>query len=180
MKAAEAHAEKLFAALVAASSGAAPDAEILEETLPASVAARAADLEKKMGRKRGEGRGGADGEKPKKRKRKKKPIMPKGFDPEKPGPPPDPERWLPLRERASFRGKRKKVNIRGAQGAANMSTDLKSKEFSGGAGGGSGSGGGGGGGGGGSDKGKAPEGLGPGMEKLLMAGGKKGKKKGKR
>jgi hypothetical protein len=76
---------------------------------------------------------------------------------------------------ATFRGKRKKqVNIRGAQGASNMSTDLKSKEFSGGAGGSSG-----GGGRGGGDKGKAPEGLGPGMEKLLMAGGK-GKKKGKR
>lgn len=170
LAAAESHSEALYASLVAAAGGA-PDAEILEDTLPPSVAARAAEMEKKLGRKRGEGRGGDgdDGQR-KKRTRKKKIILPKGFDPEKPGPAPDPDRWLPLRERSSYRGKRKKVNIRGAQGAANMSSDLKSKEFSGGAGGATAV----------EDaKGKAavPEG----MEKLLMAGGnKKGKKKGKR
>ena len=106
---AEAHAEKLLAALLAASgSTKAPDAEILEETPPASVAARAVDLERRSGRKRegrsGGGGGGEDGAgKAKKRKRKKKTILPKGFDAAKPPPPPDPERWLPLRERASFR-----------------------------------------------------------------------------
>ena len=100
-------------------------------------------------------------------------IHPKGFDPANPGPPPDPERWLPLRERSTYRSKKKKqVNVRGAQGAANMSAELKTKEFSGGAGAG------------GSGKGKAvetkaPEGMG-GVERLMSVAGKKGKKKGKR
>lgn len=58
-------------------------------------------------------------EKPKK-KRKRKPRYPKGFDPANPGPPPDPERWLPKRERSSYRPKRKDkraAQIRGSQGA---------------------------------------------------------------
>ncbi|KAH0781366.1 hypothetical protein KY290_000964 [Solanum tuberosum] len=41
-----------------------------------------------------------------KKKRKRKPKYPKGFDPANPGPPPDPERWLPKRERSSYRPKR--------------------------------------------------------------------------
>lgn len=55
-----------------------------------------------------------------KRKRKRKPRYPKGFDPANPGPPPDPERWLPKRERSSYRPKRKDkraAQIRGSQGA---------------------------------------------------------------
>ena len=73
------------------------------------------------------------------RKRKKKPLYPKGFDPANPGPAPDPERWLPLRERSSYRGKRKKqVNARGAQGAANMSAEARRAEASERAGGGGG------------------------------------------
>ncbi|KAL0419590.1 UNVERIFIED_CONTAM: Signal recognition particle subunit SRP72 [Sesamum radiatum] len=55
-----------------------------------------------------------------KKKRKRKPKYPKGFDPANPGPPPDPERWLPKRERSSYRPKRKDkraVQIRGSQGA---------------------------------------------------------------
>ncbi|KAK2979913.1 hypothetical protein RJ640_029576 [Escallonia rubra] len=55
-----------------------------------------------------------------KKKRKRKPKYPKGFDPANPGPPPDPERWLPKRERSSFRPKRKDkrtAQIRGSQGA---------------------------------------------------------------
>lgn len=57
-------------------------------------------------------------EKPKK-KRKRKPRCPKGFDPENPGPPPDPERWLPKRERSTYRPKRKdkRAAVRGSQGA---------------------------------------------------------------
>jgi len=75
------------------------------------------------------------------------------MSPYRAGPAPDPERWLPLRERQSYRGKRKKtIQIRGAQGSANMSADLKTKEF-----GGAGMGGGGGGGGGGKGKGPAVE-----------------------
>ena len=87
--------------------------------------------------KRGAGDFGSSGRagvnEPKKRARKKKTIVyPKGFDPKNPGPAPDPERWLPLRERASFKGKRKKqVTVRGAQGAANMSAEDRKKEFSG-------------------------------------------------
>lgn len=53
-----------------------------------------------------------------KKKRKRKPRYPKGFDPANPGPPPDPERWLPKRERSSYRPKRKdKRAVRGSQGA---------------------------------------------------------------
>ena len=172
--AAERDAEVLFASLVEARGGAVPDADALEETLPASVVERAADLERTFGRRESRRRGAEDGEGKRRRKtRKRKVIHPKGFDPANPGPPPDPERWLPLRERSTYRSKKKKqVNVRGAQGAANMSAELKTKEFSGGAGAG------------GSGKGKAvetkaPEGMG-GVERLMSVAGKKGKKKGKR
>lgn len=61
-----------------------------------------------------------------KKKRKRKIIWPKGFDPANPGPPPDPERWLPKRERSSFKPKRKDkrsgAHLRGAQGAMEDST----------------------------------------------------------
>ena len=52
--------------------------------------------------------------------RKRKTRYPSGFDPTAPNnPPPDPERWLPRRERSSFKGKKsKKAQLRGAQGAA--------------------------------------------------------------
>lgn len=55
-----------------------------------------------------------------KKKRKRKIRYPKNFDPENPGPPPDPERWLPKRERAEFKKrmrKRDKALLRGPQGA---------------------------------------------------------------
>ncbi|KAK6930881.1 Signal recognition particle, SRP72 subunit, RNA-binding [Dillenia turbinata] len=55
-----------------------------------------------------------------KKKRKRKPRYPKDFDPANPGPPPDPERWLPKRERSSYRPKRKDkraAQVRGSQGA---------------------------------------------------------------
>ncbi|CAO2816797.1 unnamed protein product [Amaranthus hypochondriacus] len=55
-----------------------------------------------------------------KKKRKRKPRYPKGFDPANPGPPPDPERWLPKRERSTYRPRRKDkraANVRGSQGA---------------------------------------------------------------
>ncbi|PIN16016.1 Signal recognition particle, subunit Srp72 [Handroanthus impetiginosus] len=70
-----------------------------------------------------------------KKKRKRKPRYPKGFDPANPGPPPDPERWLPKRERSSYRPKRKDkraAQIRGSQGAvvkeATSSVNSKSNE----------------------------------------------------
>lgn len=63
------------------------------------------------------------GRRKKKRRRSKKIIYPKGFDPENPDkfPKPDPERWLPKRERASYRRtKRDKRGAisRGPQGSA--------------------------------------------------------------
>ncbi|KAG6389496.1 hypothetical protein SASPL_150964 [Salvia splendens] len=54
-----------------------------------------------------------------KKKRKRKPKYPNGFDPANQGPP-DPERWLPKRERSSYRPKRKDkraTQVRGSQGA---------------------------------------------------------------
>lgn len=58
-------------------------------------------------------------EQPRKR-RARKTRYPKGFDPAAPNnPPPDPERWLPRRERSTYKGKKsKKAQLRGAQGAA--------------------------------------------------------------
>eukprot|EP00913_Durusdinium_trenchii_P021976 g20649.t1 len=55
-----------------------------------------------------------------KKKRKRKTRYPKGFDPANPGPPPDPERWLPKRERSEFKKKMRKKDkhlLRGPQGA---------------------------------------------------------------
>lgn len=56
----------------------------------------------------------------KKRRSRKKVILPKGFDPEHPGPPPDPERWLPKQERSNYRARRKDKRSgisRGPQGS---------------------------------------------------------------
>eukprot|EP00271_Cylindrocystis_brebissonii_P012924 TRINITY_DN32436_c0_g1_i1.p1 TRINITY_DN32436_c0_g1~~TRINITY_DN32436_c0_g1_i1.p1 ORF type:complete len:768 (-),score=204.30 TRINITY_DN32436_c0_g1_i1:277-2580(-) len=60
-------------------------------------------------------------EKSLKKKKKRKIIYPKNFDPANPGPPPDPERWLPRRERSTYKPRKKDkragAQIRGAQGA---------------------------------------------------------------
>lgn len=47
-------------------------------------------------------------------------LFPQGFDPANPGPPPDPERWLPVRERSSWKSKRKlkSAPMKGAQGSS--------------------------------------------------------------
>lgn len=50
------------------------------------------------------------------KKHKKKIRLPKNFDPSKPGPMPDPERWMPLYMRSKFKGKKGKKGMRGAQG----------------------------------------------------------------
>lgn len=47
--------------------------------------------------------GGGVADEARKPKRKRKPRYPKGFDPANPGPPPDPERWLPKRDRTGAR-----------------------------------------------------------------------------
>jgi signal recognition particle subunit SRP72 len=44
---------------------------------------------------------------PRKRVRKRRQRFPKGFNPDNPGPPPDPERWLPKHERSAFKKRRK-------------------------------------------------------------------------
>ena len=49
----------------------------------------------------------SEGHQRRRKKRKRKPRYPKGFDPENPGPPPDPERWLPKHERSDFKKRRK-------------------------------------------------------------------------
>lgn len=46
-----------------------------------------------------------------KRKRKRKTRLPKNFDPENPGPPPDPERWLPKWQRAEYKRKRRSRKV---------------------------------------------------------------------
>jgi signal recognition particle subunit SRP72 len=59
-----------------------------------------------------------------KNKKKKKKVLPKNYDPNAT---PDPERWLPLRERSYYRGKRKnrKREIgKGTQGVAQASSEL--------------------------------------------------------
>jgi signal recognition particle subunit SRP72 len=53
------------------------------------------------------------------RKHKRKLLYPKGFDPTNLGPPLDPKKWLPKRERCFFRPKKKdkkNAQIRGVQG----------------------------------------------------------------
>ncbi|KAG6541191.1 hypothetical protein Mapa_017425 [Marchantia paleacea] len=94
------------------------DVEALERAAPVMSSTKRArgveDSDKKVGDEK------TEKARPKK-KRKRKPLYPKNFDPANPGPPPDPERWLPKRERSSFRPKKsnKRVApIRGAQGAA--------------------------------------------------------------
>ncbi|XP_024524468.1 signal recognition particle subunit SRP72 [Selaginella moellendorffii] len=73
----------------------------------------------------------------KKRKRKRKPRYPKGYDPENPGPPPDPERWMPMRERSYYRPKKKDkrtAQLRGSQGAISRDTSSSSAVAAGAAG----------------------------------------------
>ncbi len=62
--------------------------------------------------------GGAVAKKQEKKKKKRKIRLPKNYEP---GVPPDPERWLPRRERAGYRGRRRDKRqanlLRGPQGA---------------------------------------------------------------
>ena len=71
--------------------------------------------------------GGAQIYIPKKRKRKIK--YPKDFNPEEPGPLPDPERWLPKWQRSRYKkiAKKKGIYIKGAQGDAQVNTDVTNK-----------------------------------------------------
>ncbi len=64
----------------------------------------------------------------KEKKKKRKPKLPKNYDPTKP---PDPERWLPLRERSYYRKSKKKGQQtgvgRGTQGLTAASASLAAK-----------------------------------------------------
>jgi len=61
-------------------------------------------------------------------KRKRKSRLPKNFDPENPGPMPDPERWMPKWQRADAKKARKKRKdkdiIKGSQGAGKVDASL--------------------------------------------------------
>ncbi|KAL0682726.1 hypothetical protein Bca4012_049574 [Brassica carinata] len=92
--------------------------------LPGLKAVDVDNLEKTSGAKPMEGTAAMQEELKRKDKakgtRKRKPRYPKGFDSANPGPRPDPERWLPRRERSSYRPKRKDkraAQILGSQGA---------------------------------------------------------------
>lgn len=63
------------------------------------------------------------------KKRNKKVKYPKGFDHENPGPPPDPERWLPKWQRSKYKklAKKRGIYIKGAQGDAQIDTDVTNK-----------------------------------------------------
>jgi signal recognition particle subunit SRP72 len=65
------------------------------------------------------------------RKRKRTVKYPKGFDPKNPGPEPDGERWLPKWQRSRFKkyAKKKGIYLKGAQGDAQIDTDVTSAGF---------------------------------------------------
>lgn len=68
----------------------------------------------------------------KRKRRKKPPRFPKGFDPENPSafPTPDPERWLPKRERSTYRQRKKDKRAgisRGPQGSATGAARVDAK-----------------------------------------------------
>ncbi len=71
-----------------------------------------------------ETKGGAEIFIPKKRKRQIK--YPKNFDPKNPGPEPDYERWLPKWQRSRYKkyAKKKGLYLKGAQGDAQIDTDV--------------------------------------------------------
>ncbi|XP_078440836.1 SRP72 RNA-binding domain-containing protein [Wolffia australiana] len=82
-------------------------------------AVRVEELEKRRAKGQAPVAAPPEEKKKKMKKRKRKTRFPKGFDPANPGPPPDPERWLPRRERSSYRPKKKdkRHQVRGSQGA---------------------------------------------------------------
>ena len=60
------------------------------------------------------------------KKRNKKVKYPKGFDVSNPGPDPDPERWLPKWQRSKYKkfAKKRGMYLKGAQGDAQVDTDV--------------------------------------------------------
>ncbi|KRX06467.1 hypothetical protein PPERSA_05080 [Pseudocohnilembus persalinus] len=66
-------------------------------------------------------------EQEKKKKKKRKIRYPKNFDPENPGPKPDPERWLPKYERKEYRKKKGYSGKNNTQGSASAQGNLETK-----------------------------------------------------
>lgn len=108
---AEQNAQALAASVLALAS----DAEELDSSPQLGQAALVSDVDAR--KRTADTQGGAQQQK----RRKRKPRYPVGFDPAaQNNPPPDPERWLPKRERAAFKAKGKKAKaaaLRGSQGA---------------------------------------------------------------
>lgn len=111
--------------------------EVLEASLPEVAEVKSADVDKleSSGKGAGAARKGDnsgkqgmttdDAGKPKK-KRKRKKQLPKNFDPDNPGPPPDPERWLPKWQRSGYRKRRRRKDdhVKGSQGAGKVDDTL--------------------------------------------------------
>ena len=67
---------------------------------------------------------------PKKLRARNKPLYPKNFDVENPGSLPDPERWLPKRERSTYRQRKRDKRgglSRGPQGSTAGAADVKAR-----------------------------------------------------
>ena len=108
------------------------DAEELEQAaFPRSASAKASGPPVASERKRNAVREetGEDERRPKQRRRRKRPVYPKGFDPDHPGALPDPERWLPKRERSKYRYRKKdkRALSRGPQGSATGAARVDAK-----------------------------------------------------
>lgn len=105
----------------------APVKEESKETTAAAAAAAAGGAGSKVAAAKTKG-GSTDEKDKKKKKRKRKQRLPKNFDPNKA---PDPERWLPKRERyANRKSKKKGAVLRGPQGATGSPAAEGSKDAS--------------------------------------------------
>jgi len=103
--------------------------ELEQQALPRGNSSKAGGAAAEAGSKRS---ADDDGGSKRKRRRKKKPIYPKGFDPANPSatPAPDPERWLPKRERSYYRQRKKDKRAgisRGPQGSATGAARVDAK-----------------------------------------------------
>ena len=106
------------------------DAEELEQAALPRSTTKPTQAERKRGAAAKEEEEGNP--KKKQRRRRKRIIYPKGFDPENPSafPKPDPERWLPKRERSTYRQRKKDKRAgisRGPQGSATGAARVDAK-----------------------------------------------------
>jgi len=99
----------------------------IETTEEADIESQLNEILAKPHKRFGDQKG--EGVKPKKRKRKV--IYPKGFDPENPGLPPNPERWLPKTQRSDYKKKKRgqhlraqQSSVKGSQGSGKVDESL--------------------------------------------------------